>query len=104
MTIAIFSKTSKSLERATLVIPLTSGSANLVKHKESGEMLISKKIILAGLDEKEKQGSLQEANFLKRLKHSNIVSHHSSFMEKDVLYIQMEYCEQGDLSQLIKRK
>lgn len=79
------------------------GACSLVKDKTTGEQFISKKIILAGLDDKEKQGSLQEANLLRHLKHPHIVSYITSFIDKDSLYIIMEYCEVGDLANHIKK-
>ena len=63
------------------------GSATLVWDKSTGHQYISKKIILAGLDDREKEGAYQEANLLKHLRHPNIVSYVSSLIEKNVLYI-----------------
>lgn len=67
------------------------GAANMVKHKETGEVFVSKKILLKTLKEKEQQGALLEANLLRQLSHPNIVSYKASFVEKGVLIIVMEY-------------
>jgi len=48
--------------------------------------------------------NLWKANLLKHLKHPNIVAYVNSFIEKNTLYIQMEYCECGDLASHIKEK
>jgi NIMA (never in mitosis gene a)-related kinase len=56
------------------------------------------------LNPKEKEFSLAEASLLKGLKHPNIVMYKDSFIEKDVLIIIMEYCEEGDLAFHIKRR
>lgn len=56
------------------------------------------------LSAKEKEFSLSEANMMKDLKHANIVQYIESFIEKDVLIIIMEYCEEGDLGFHVKRR
>jgi len=66
--------------------------------------LFLNKILLNTLSEKEQQGALLEANLLRQLDHAHIVSYKSSFIEKGVLIIVMEYWEVGDLSYHIKKK
>lgn len=60
--------------------------------------------MMSYLPAKEKEFSLSEASLLKELRHPNIVSYKDSFIEKDMLIIVMEYCEEGDLGHHIKRK
>ena len=73
-------------------------------HKETGEKLVAKKILLSGLSDKEVQGSYQEAGLLQRMHHPNIVSYKESFCEAGQLIIVMEYCEVGDLAYHVKEK
>jgi len=37
-----------------------------------------------------------EPNMLERLQHPNIVQFYETFVVKDVLYLVMEYCEEGN--------
>ena len=39
---------------------------------------------------------------MKNINSEHIVKYHQSFVEKDKLYICMEYCSGGDLAQLLK--
>jgi len=43
-----------------------------------------------------------EPNMLERLQHPNIVQFYETFVVKDVLYLVMEYCEEGDLQSKVK--
>ena len=95
-------KYEKEYEEFELIGRGNFGAATLVKHRETGDKYVSKKIILSCLSEKEQQGALLEANLLRQLKHSQIVAYKASYIEKGVLIIIMEYCEVGDISHYIK--
>jgi len=41
---------------------------------------------------------------LKKLDHPNIVSYKHSFIEKGILIIIMEFCEEGDLAYHVRKK
>lgn len=58
------------------------------------------------MSEKEKQLIVSEVNILRELRHPHIVRYLDRVIDKQAtkIYIVMEYCEGGDLSQLIKRK
>ena len=58
------------------------------------------------MTEKEKQLIVSEVNILRELRHPHIVRYLDRVIDKQSskIYIVMEYCEGGDLSQLIKRK
>ena len=56
------------------------------------------------MSDKEVQGSYQEAELLKRMRHPNIVSYKDSFCESGQLIIIMEHCEVGDLAYHVKEK
>ena len=55
--------------------------------------------------EKEKQQLVAEVNILRELKHPNIVRYYDRIIDKQKakIYIVMEYCEGGDMGQLIKK-
>jgi NIMA (never in mitosis gene a)-related kinase len=57
------------------------------------------------MSEKEKEQIVSEVNILRELKHPNIVRYYDRIIDKkhSRIYIIMEYCEGGDLNQLIKR-
>lgn len=56
------------------------------------------------LNEKEKQLIVTEVNLLRELRHPNIVRYLDRVIDKvsTKIYIVMEYCQGGDLSQYIK--
>jgi len=47
--------------------------------------------------------SLSEAKLMQRIRHKNIVRFVDSFSEGDYLYLVMEYCDRGDLSNYLER-
>ena len=57
------------------------------------------------MTEKEKQQLVSEVNILKDLNHPNIVRYYDRIIDKQKgkIYIVMEYCEGGDMGQLIKK-
>ena len=57
------------------------------------------------MSEKEKSQLVSEVNILRELRHPNIVRYYDRIIDKEAsrIYIVMEYCEQGDMAQLIKR-
>lgn len=57
------------------------------------------------MSDKEKQQIVAEVNILRDLQHPNIVRYYDRCIDKKnlKLYIIMEYCEKGDLQQVIKR-
>ena len=53
----------------------------------------------------EKQLLVSEVNLLRELKHENIVRYHDRIIDKILtkIYIIMEFCPGGDLSELVSR-
>ncbi|EAS03928.2 plant dual-specificity MAP kinase kinase family domain protein (macronuclear) [Tetrahymena thermophila SB210] len=82
----------------------TQGSAMLVECRSDKKRYVSKKVILTNLSEKDQNNAIQELKLLREMKHPNIVKFIESYKEKNKVIIIMEYCEYGDLSQLIKQK
>lgn len=64
-----------------------------------------KEMRFGGMNEKEKAQLVTEVNILRRLKHPNIVRYYDRRIDSSsmVIYIFMEYCAAGDLSNLIAR-
>lgn len=67
--------------------------------------MVWKKINYGQMQEKEKQQLINEVNILRELKHDNIVRYFDKIVDKQntTIYIIMEYCAGGDLSQLISK-
>ncbi|EAL72757.1 protein serine/threonine kinase [Dictyostelium discoideum AX4] len=81
------------------------GVVSKIKRKEDGRVLVWKEICYENMQEKEKQLLVNEVNILQKLKHQNIVRYYDRIIDKPSsrLYIIMEHCSGGDLSQLIKK-
>jgi len=81
------------------------GVARKVMNKQSGEVLVRKEINYKSLSRKEINQIASEFLILKSLRHPNIVQvKYSEENQKDkLLYMYMEYCDGGDLSDVIKQ-
>ena len=81
------------------------GSITKIKRKVDGKILVWKEFNYGSMREKDKNRIVQEVNILHELHHPNIVKYYDRIIDKKntKLYIVMEYCPGGDLSQLIKR-
>ena len=80
------------------------GSITKIKRKTDGKILVWKELNYGIMSEKERNRIVQEVNILHELHHPNIVKYYDRIIDKKntKLYIVMEYCPGGDLSQLIK--
>lgn len=69
------------------------------------KVLVWKELNYGSMTECEKQLLVSEVNLLRELKHPNIVQYYDRIIDRSVttIYLVMEYCEGGDLSQLIAR-
>ena len=81
--------------------------AVLVESVADKRKLVAKKIEIGLLKEKERTAVLAEVTFtqaqiLRTLKHFNIVSYEDSFLSASEFIILMEYCEGGDLAQVLQ--
>ena len=81
------------------------GTITKVLRKSDKKILVWKELDYGQMSEKEKQQLVSEVNILRELKNQNIVRYHDRIIDKKnaKIYIIMEYCEGGDLGQLIKR-
>ena len=73
------------------------GKVDLAKSKENSEQYAIKKVRLGKMTPEDRTKALEEAKFLSKLDHPNIVSYKESFQESDSLYIVMEFMDGGDL-------
>ncbi|KAK8888895.1 hypothetical protein M9Y10_033635 [Tritrichomonas musculus] len=80
------------------------GKVDLGKSKENGEQYAIKKVKLGKMTPEDRTKALEEAKFLSKLDHPNIVSYKESFQESDSLYIVMEYMDGGDLEKKIAQR
>ena len=81
------------------------GKITKILRKSDKKVLIWKELDYSQMTEKEKEQIVSEVNILRELKHPNIVRYYDRIIDKknSKIYIIMEYCEGGDLNQLIKR-
>eukprot|EP00922_Rhytidocystis_sp_ex-Travisia-forbesii_P036119 GHVS01053600.1.p1 GENE.GHVS01053600.1~~GHVS01053600.1.p1 ORF type:complete len:1739 (-),score=232.38 GHVS01053600.1:433-5649(-) len=79
------------------------GRAYKVRRMADDFTMLAKAIDLTSLEEKDKTLSMQEAELMKGLDHPNVVKCYESFIHNDTfLVIIMEYCEGGDLSNVLE--
>ncbi|XP_029352463.1 serine/threonine-protein kinase Nek2 [Echeneis naucrates] len=81
------------------------GRCQKIRRKSDGKILVWKELDYGTMAENEKQMLVSEVNLLRELKHPNIVRYYDRIIDRTntTLYIVMEYCEGGDLSNLISR-
>ena len=56
------------------------------------------------MDASDRADAINEVKILSSFDHPNVVQYFDSFLDGHTLNIVMEYCENGDLSQLLKRR
>ena len=76
-----------------------------IKRIKDSKILVWKELNYGKMSEKEKQQLVSEVNILRDLKHPNIVRYYDRIIDKQKakIFIVMEYCEGGDMGQLIKK-
>jgi NIMA (never in mitosis gene a)-related kinase len=81
------------------------GVVSKVRRKADGRVLVWKELAYGRMSEKEKQQLVSEVNILRELHHPNIVRYYDRIIDKEQakIFIVMEYCERGDMAQLIRR-
>ena len=93
-----------------VVEPLGEGSfgkAFLCQKESDGSFCVIKQILIEGMDKKEKDDVLNEANILAKLDHQNIIKFYDLFESKkpkNMINIVTEYADGGDLSEKIKER
>lgn len=81
------------------------GSITKIKRKSDNKVLVWKELDYGKMSEKEKSQIVAEVNILRELKHPNIVKYYDRIIDKKntKIFIIMEFCEGGDIGQLIKK-
>ena len=79
------------------------GSTLKVRHKESKNIYVMKKIFFKNADEKKIKIIQNEAEILSAINNEFIVKYIDSFKDNDYFYILMEYCENSDLRKFINK-
>eukprot|EP00050_Salpingoeca_kvevrii_P000579 m.151612 g.151612 ORF g.151612 m.151612 type:complete len:167 (+) comp10154_c0_seq1:64-564(+) len=80
------------------------GTAWLVEdEREDRTKKVMKQIFVGMMDPGETIGALAEAKLLERLNHPNIIFFFDAFLQNQCVFIVTEYCEGGDLHQVIER-
>ena len=82
------------------------GKVLKIQRKSDRRIMVWKEMHYGAMSDKEKQLIVSEVNILREFRHPNIVRYHDRIIdrEKRKIYIIMEYCEAGDLAQLIKSR
>jgi|UPI00003BD542 NIMA (never in mitosis gene a)-related kinase len=79
------------------------GTVRKVQEKSSGEIFVRKEIEYNSMNNQERNQLISELRILRELNHPNIVKYfrHDHIMQKKSIHIYMEYCDGGDLAQVI---
>lgn len=80
------------------------GDVLLVRHKWTGNRYAVKAIFNRMTSEEEEEEAHTEVELLASLNHPNIVKYEGSFFHDGQFHIVMEYCECGDLAEVIKAR
>ena len=97
------SQRSKEYEILTKIGQGSFGTVFKVRRKSDRQILVMKLIKMQSLSKKNQQDSVSEVKILSSLNSPYIVKYFDSFVENSTLHIVMEYCEKGDLSQVMKK-
>ncbi|KAK0201632.1 kinase-like domain-containing protein [Desarmillaria ectypa] len=81
------------------------GIIRKVRRKVDGLIFARKELDFERMNERDRKQIVAEVNILKDLHHDHIVRYHDRYVDRDagILYILMEYCGGGDLSNIIKQ-
>jgi NIMA (never in mitosis gene a)-related kinase len=81
------------------------GSVHKIRRVCDNKILVWKELNYGKMTEKEKQQLVAEVNILRELRHPNIVRYYDRIIDKvrAKIYIVMEYCENGDMKQLLRK-
>lgn len=79
------------------------GRAVLCKMISTNKLVVIKEIALSKLTHQEQKDAWKETKVLSLLHHPNIISYYGCFLEKQILHIVMEYADNGDLGEEIKK-
>lgn len=73
------------------------GEATLYRRTEDNSLVVWKEVDLKRLSEKERRDAMNEIVILSVLQHDNIVAYYNHFLDNNILLIELEYCNGGNL-------
>ncbi|CUV04091.1 unnamed protein product [Cryptosporidium hominis] len=82
------------------------GTVHKIRRKSDGRLFVWKKICYENMTQQEKIQIVNEVNVLRKLNHRNIIKYIDRIIDKQnqQIYIIMEYCDEGDLGNILKKK
>lgn len=81
------------------------GAAVLVHARsDPASKFVIKQVDISRLKQKERDEAKKEVFLLSKFQHPNIVRYRDSFVEGGMLHIVMDFCEGGDLTNLLKER
>ncbi|CAG9466562.1 unnamed protein product [Pedinophyceae sp. YPF-701] len=80
------------------------GRAILVTNIHNGKQYVMKEIDVSRMPRSEKEASMLEVRLLQSLRHPNVVNCTESFLSAGKLCIVMEWCQEGDLYAILKKR
>ncbi|XP_056624561.1 LOW QUALITY PROTEIN: serine/threonine-protein kinase Nek9 [Triplophysa dalaica] len=80
------------------------GEATLYRRTEDNSLVVWKEIDLNCLSDKKRRDVMNEICILAILQHNNIIAYFNHFMDKNMLLIEMEYCNGGNLYDKINQQ
>uniref|UniRef100_A0A3Q3VZ91 non-specific serine/threonine protein kinase n=1 Tax=Mola mola TaxID=94237 RepID=A0A3Q3VZ91_MOLML len=80
------------------------GEATLYRRAEDNSLVVWKEVDLNSLSEKERRDVMNEINILSILEHNNIIAYFNHFLDKNSLFIELEYCNGGNLYDKINQQ
>ena len=97
--------TSSSLKDFEIQTKLGQGSFGIVykvKRKIDNSHYVMKQINISQMSSRMKQDAINEVTVLSKMSNPYVVKYYDSFIDKNILCIIMEYCDNGDLSTYLK--
>ncbi|CAL8272583.1 unnamed protein product [Merluccius merluccius] len=80
------------------------GEATLYRRTEDNSLVVWKEVELNCLSEKDRRDVMNEISILSILQHNNIIAYFNHFMDKNTLFIELEYCNGGNLYDKINQQ
>ncbi|KAG7260731.1 hypothetical protein CRUP_026888 [Coryphaenoides rupestris] len=80
------------------------GEATLYRRTEDNSLVVWKEVELNCLSDKERRDVMNEIGILSILQHNNIIAYFNHFMDKNTLFIELEYCNGGNLYDKINQQ
>lgn len=77
------------------------GVACLYKRLNDDVLVVLKQINLLEMTKGEKEMAMNEVDVFSKLHHPNIISYYGNFIRGEVLFIEMEYADEGNLAQVL---